>query len=203
MASISPALAGCQPSVPASGQTVICTGLDTVGVDGSGSTDASNPGAKLTSNLTVNSGGAFGGSGTLVGNLALGNGGALTPGNSIGTINVTGNVTFASQSVYVVELNPQGQADRIVATGTATISGGTVQVQAETGFYRKDTRYTILTAAGGVIGTFTTLTTNFVFLDLSLVYDANNVYLNVNRNSVQFAQLAHGENGLATRRATT
>jgi fibronectin-binding autotransporter adhesin len=154
----------------------------------------------IRNGVTVNSGGAIGGSGT-IGGLSVGNGGRVAPGNSIGTINVAGNVTFAPQSIYVVEINPQGQADRVVATGTATIQGGTVQVQAESGFYRKDTRYTILTAAGGVVGTFTTLTTNLAFLDLSLVYDANNVFLNVNRNSVQLASLAHTENQFAVGRA--
>jgi outer membrane autotransporter protein len=150
----------------------------------------------IASAVTVNSGGTLGGSGT-VGGVSFMSGGTASPGNSIGTLNVNGNVSFAASSVYVVEINPQGQADRIVATGTATITGGTVQVQAETGFYTAGTRYLILTATGGVVGTFTTLTSNLAFLSLSLQYDANNVFLQVDRNATAFAAVAHTENQLS------
>ena len=54
-----------------------------------------------------------------------------------------------------------------------------MQVIAAPGTYTPSTRYTILTANGGVIGTFAQLTTtsNLAFLTPSLSYDANDVFL--------------------------
>ncbi|ODA66291.1 Extracellular serine protease precursor [Methyloligella halotolerans] len=120
-------------------------------------------------------GGTLGGTGTF-GGLNVGNGGTIAPGNSIGTLNV-GNITFAQGSTYQVEVDNSGNSDLINASGTATINGGTVSVLAQSGTYATGTQYTILTAAGGVTGQFSTVTANFAFLDPTLSYDANNVYL--------------------------
>ncbi len=76
----------------------------------------------------------------------------LAPGNSIGTLTVNGNVTFAAGSTYRVEVDAAGANDRINATGTATINGGTVDVQASAGTYQASTQYTLLNAAGGRTG---------------------------------------------------
>ncbi|CAN7510290.1 autotransporter domain-containing protein [Bradyrhizobium sp. LjRoot220] len=129
----------------------------------------------LPSIVTVN-GGYLGGTGT-VGGLVVNNGATVAPGNSIGTTNVNGNVTFNAGSTYHVEINAAGQSDKIAATGTATLHGGTVQiVPLGTGFLA-NTQYTIVSAAGGVTGTFASLaplTAPLVSGQLS--YDANNAY---------------------------
>ncbi len=39
------------------------------------------------------------------------------PGNSIGTLNINGNISFSAGSIYQVEVNPAGNADRISASG--------------------------------------------------------------------------------------
>ena len=129
----------------------------------------------ITSNVTVGSGGTLGGNGTIFGTTTIQ--GTLAPGNSIGTLNVNGNFTQAAGSVYQVEANAQGQSDKIVITGTATIQGGTVQALAQAGTYATSTTYTILTASGGRTGTYSSVTSNFAFLTPSLSYDANNAYL--------------------------
>ena len=46
------------------------------------------------------------------------------------------------------------QSDRVNISGTATINGGTVTVVAPAGTYARSTTYTILTATGGVTGTY-------------------------------------------------
>ena len=150
----------------------------------------------LTSNVTVTNGGALGGSGSLIGALAV-NGGTLAPGNSIGTLNVTG--TFRQTSgVYQVEANSQGQSDKIVATGTATIGGGAmVQVVAAQGAYQRNTTYTILTATGGLTGTYSGVSSNLAFLTPSLSYDANNVYLLLAQTASAFAAGAQTANQYA------
>ncbi len=67
----------------------------------------------------------------------------------IGTLNVAGNVDFAAGSIYQVEANAAGAADKISASGTTTLAGGHVQVLAQSGNYTAQT-YTILTSAAGV-----------------------------------------------------
>jgi outer membrane autotransporter protein len=131
----------------------------------------------LVSTVTVN-GGALKGNGT-IGGLVLGNGGTLAPGNSIGTLNVSGNMAFGPGSTYQAEINLAGQGDKIVATGKATLTGGTVQVIAAPGTYTQANRYTLLTANGGRTGTFASLTVNqtFAFLTPTLTYDPNDVVL--------------------------
>ena len=103
----------------------------------------------------------------------------VAPGNSIGTLKVTGNVGSQNGGIYQVEVNAAGQSDKIVAGGTATLSGGSVQVLAQNGTYARQTRYTILTASSGVSGMFSGVTSNFAFLTPSLSYDANDVFLSL------------------------
>ena len=154
----------------------------------------------LVSPLTVNAGGTLAGTGT-VGNVTIASGGTYAPGNSIGTQTVAGNVTFAAGSTYAVEVNPAGQSDRIAATGTATLGGGTVAVLGQAGTYNNLTSYTILTAAGGVSGQFAGATSNLAFLTPLLSYGSNAVTLTLARNDVSFASVATTANQLAVARS--
>lgn len=148
----------------------------------------------IASSVTVNAGSTLGGTGTINGAVSLAAGGVLAPGNSIGTITVNGNVNFAPGSFYRVEVDAAGSADRINATGTATISGGTVDVRAGAGSYQASTQYTILNASGGVTGGFAAVTSDLAFLTPSLTYDANNVFLRMARNDISFVQVAQTPN---------
>jgi len=133
-----------------------------------GNNTCTGPTTVNASTLSVN--------GTLASTVMLNNGGILAPGNSIGTLNVSGN--FAQTGgAYVVEANAAGQSDRINVGGTATINGGTVQVLAQPGNYGPSTTYTILRANGGVLGVYSGVSSNFAFLTPSLSYDANDVFL--------------------------
>ena len=165
-----------------SGQTVV--GGGTLAVNGS-----------LGGTLNVLADGRLRGIGT-IGDTAVS--GTIAPGNSIGTLNVAGNILFNPNSIYEVEANAAGQADKIVATGTATINGGTVKVLAGAGNYAPATTYTILTANGGRTGTFGGVTSNLAFLDPTLSYDPNNVYLKLTRNSIGFANVGITPNQIAT-----
>ena len=135
--------------------------------------------------VVVNDEGTLGGSGTL-GVLALGSGGTLAPGNSVGILNVA-SATFASGSTYEVELNDGGNVagvnnDILSATGVVTINGGTVHVTPENGVddgssYTPGTTYHIIHSPDSVVGTFDALADGFAFLDFVLNYDPNNVFL--------------------------
>jgi outer membrane autotransporter protein len=142
----------------------------------------------------VNSGGTLGGNGTL-GNVNVMSGGVLAPGNSIGTLTVNGNLTFSAGSIYRVETDAAGNADRINVNGNLSINGGTVDVRAGSGNYARNTRYTILTNTGAQSGTFAGVSSNLAFLTPTLFYDANNVYLNLlSANAPSYTSVAQTPN---------
>ncbi len=82
-----------------------------------------------SSGLTVNPGGMVGGTGTLP-NTTI-SGGALSPGNSIGTITVNGSLTFVGPGNYIVEVSPSA-ADK-----TNVTSAGHARRDAERICYRR------------------------------------------------------------------
>ncbi|HWV61458.1 MAG TPA: autotransporter domain-containing protein [Sphingopyxis sp.] len=148
----------------------------------------------IASPVTVNSGGTLGGNGS-VGSTTVAGGGTIAPGNSIGRLTVNGDLAFAPGSIYEVEVNAAGEGDRLDATGAVTIdSTASVAVLAEDGEYNGRTDYVILTGAGGITGTFGTVTSDLAFLDPLLRYDANSVILSLYRNDIDFADIAIGFN---------
>jgi outer membrane autotransporter protein len=155
----------------------------------------------ITSDVTVNAGGALGGSGS-VGALTIGAGGVLSPGNSIGTITINGSLTFAGAGNYLVEVSPTvGLADRtnvIGAPGTAALDGTITAVG--TGFgYKIGSAYTVLNATGGVTGTFSSLAISGSFGSAKprVEYDANNVYILFDANSLALTGLTPNQRSTA------
>ncbi len=154
----------------------------------------------IVSPTTVNTGGTLGGTGT-TGSVMIGAGGAFAPGNSVGTINVAGTVGFAAGSTFAVEANAIA-ADRIVATGAGTISGGTVAVTPDLSLaaFGKTTTYNILTASA-VTGTFTSVTSSNASLLPVLSYTATGVNLTLANAALSFGAIAVGANQLAVANA--
>ena len=149
----------------------------------------------LGGRLDVHSGAFIRGNG-IVGTSAVA--GTIAPGNSIGTIQVSGNYTQLPDSTYEVEIDSTGKSDRIAVAGQADIQGGRVSVIPELGDYSKGIRYTILSATGGRTGQFDVLTQSLPFINLGLSYDLNNVYLDtLGRNSVSFCDVAGAGNQCA------
>lgn len=134
------------------------------------------------STITLTGSGTLKGSGNM-GNVAVQSGATIAPGNSIGTLNVT-NVSFVPGSIYQVEVNAAGASDLINATGAATLTGGTVQVLTAAEGYSLTSTYTIITAAGGVTGTFSNVTVDNPALSGILSYTANNVRLAFKANVI-------------------
>jgi fibronectin-binding autotransporter adhesin len=173
--------------------TLTLTGASTYTGDTNVNEGVLNVTGSLVSTVSVNQGGTLTGTGT-IGGLSVGSGGIVAPGNSIGTLRVAGDVSFHEGSIYRVKANAAGQSAMISATGAASIDGGTVQVLAQSGTYARQTRYTILTASGGVDGQFTDVTSNLAFLTPLLSYDPNNVFLTLIRNDITFASVAQTPN---------
>ena len=128
---------------------------------------------------TVNAGGALTGIGT-VGNTTIANGGIFQPGNGTpgSSMTVAGNLAFQSGALYLVQLNPSTSSFTNV-TGAASLNGAAGAAFFAGNYMGK--RYTILSAAGGVNGTFSSFAAVGVpsGLQASLSYDANNAYLNL------------------------
>lgn len=102
--------------------------------------------------LTIASGASLGGSGALP---SLTVNGTLSPGNSVGVLNVNGNLTLGAGSTSIIEV--QGATiDRINVAGAANLNG-TLQIVAAGGPYLFGTPYTFLTATGRVSGTYSSV----------------------------------------------
>ncbi|MDM7853022.1 autotransporter outer membrane beta-barrel domain-containing protein [Pseudochrobactrum kiredjianiae] len=155
--------------------------------------DADHRDASVSGIIKVSNGAFLAGSGML-GGIHVAAGSVLAPGNSIGTLKASGDLVMEAGSLYEAEINPDGTSDLIQVGAAAIIDGANVHVEKATGSYKANTRYTILTADGGITGTFADMSQNKPFIDLNLVYDPKTVYLDALRNSTSFASVAQTEN---------
>jgi outer membrane autotransporter protein len=148
-------------------------------------------------------GGVLAGTGT-IGGLSARAGGTVAPGAGpgIGTLNVDGNVTFDPTLAYDVEIAASGASDLIDASGSALLTGGTVNVLTldPEMSYINGQRFLILEADGGVIGSFSTLNETSAFTDFYLTYELTQVFLHVQRFA-DFASVAETPNQAETARA--
>ncbi len=154
----------------------------------------------VVSTVTVEQGATLIGTGSF-GGLFANSGGTIAPGavTPFSTLSAS-TASFAAGSFFAVNINPAGQNDKLVTTGATTISGGTVQVTLAPGTYTPQNKYTLITAGGGVSGTFASLSTNlnsFAFATPALSYDANDVYLGF-AQTASFATVAQTPNQIAT-----
>lgn len=135
----------------------------------------------------------LGGAGTIGGNLE--NSHILAPGNSIGTLHVSGNFVNVGGTFHV-EIDDAGNSDRLVVAGTATINGGHVVVLSGAGNFAAGTKYTFLTASS-ISGHFDSITDNLVFLNAILGYDATSAYFTLMSSGASYASIAQTHNEFA------
>ena len=102
--------------------------------------------------VTLAAGTTLAGNG-LIGGLVAESGAQVSAGNSIGAIGVTGNVTFSAGSRLLAEVS-EGGADLISAGGTARLAGALDVVNIGAAAYRFNTGFDLVTAAGGITGSF-------------------------------------------------
>ncbi len=178
----------------------VISGTGTVGQIGTGTTTLSGAntytgatsvsagtllvtGAIAGSAVSVASGGTLGGTGT-VGGTALADGATLAPGVAgTGTLAVNGNLSLAAGATYAVDVGPAA-ADEVTVAGNASVAG-TVAATYAGGAYAAG-QYTLISATGGVSGTFSSLTAANAIptgYAASLSYDAHDVYLDLVSNA--------------------
>ncbi len=112
----------------------------------------------LTSAVRILKNGTLGGDANITGGLT--NLGTLTPGNSPGTVNVTGNYLEAGTlDIEVWGLTPDTQHDQVLVSGTATFQSGSNLKVTRTGstFDLARTQSVLAVGAGAYSGAFTTL----------------------------------------------
>ncbi|MET3599997.1 autotransporter domain-containing protein [Martelella mangrovi] len=131
--------------------------------------------------------------------------GTIGAGNSIGTITVGGDLNLASSSFVEAEVDLSGNADLIAVGGVANLAGAVVVDTIDGYILNHD--YVILTATGGLNGTFSSSDSlwnnidNYAFVSPVLSYGPNTVFLTIERNGHSFANVAETPNQIAVANA--
>ena len=102
------------------------------------------------------------------------NKGRISPGNSIGNIQVNGNFVQTSSGLLEVEVSSRGESDQIFILGDAQLAGR-LQIRPQNGSYRKGVLYTFLNA-NSIEGTFSDVLSDYPGL-FSLIYNEQNLQL--------------------------
>jgi outer membrane autotransporter protein len=132
-----------------------------------------NGSINASSGVTIAQGATLGGNGSTP---ALTVQGTISPGNSVGVLNINGGLTLTSTATTMIEIEG-ATADRINVTGNATLAG-TLQLVAGGGTYTFTTPYTVLSATGTSSGTFAAVSTTGSFgvgVTSAVSYGAQNV----------------------------
>jgi T5SS/PEP-CTERM-associated repeat protein len=140
-------------------------------------------------NIFVGSSGVLTGTGTLrvSESLILSDFGLINPGDffdsfgEVGAMRVEGNFTSNTDGVLQIRALEDGAADLLSITGSATLNGGLVSALSPDGEWSVARQYTILSADGGVVGTFDGVSSNLTYLAPSLSYTDNTVQLSLTR----------------------
>ncbi|MDP3906465.1 autotransporter domain-containing protein [Novosphingobium sp.] len=136
-------------------------------------------------------GGALFGSGRINAPFVTSVMGQIAPGTttSIGTLTFGGNLIMSSATGYLINLGPNGTSDRIsvvahgASLGAANI-GGALGISPLAGTtVRYGDRYTILSAEGGVTGTFSSPAALSAILRPTALYTSNAVQLRIDAAS--------------------
>ncbi len=173
--------------------------------------NSSYTGTVTISQGDLNLNGALGGpvivgaGGTLSGNGSTGSltcSGIITTGNNnnIDILTVNGNLTILPGSQTIFDIDPAGNSDLILVSGSGAVSGE-IFIDFAPGIYIEGTTYTAVNAAGGVSGVFFPIVDNNADFDVSLVYSSNFIEM-VLRNTQLFLDMTFTDpNALAVANA--
>jgi autotransporter-associated beta strand protein len=145
--------------------------------------DSGDPGAEIPGSVNVSGFGILAGYGTVEGPLFNDDGGTVAPGfDGVGTLRVGGNYQQAALSSLLIEITPRNASSLVVA-GSANLDG-TLQLVYAPGIYVHGGKYTILSADGGVSGSFAQMDGSNPGSSASLNYLADSVELTVGPSQV-------------------
>ncbi|WP_173571930.1 autotransporter outer membrane beta-barrel domain-containing protein [Acetobacter oeni] len=153
-------------------------------------------GSVAQSAVSVENGATLTGTGT-TGATSVQAGGTLnTAVSGVGTqFHVNGNLGLQSGSDYVAAVGTSGNASQTVVSGALNIGQSTLIADSAAGaVLTKDSQYTLITAAGGISGAFSSFQSNLInpyyFLSPTLAYSTDSVSLLMARNSRSYASAA-------------
>ncbi|MEQ5787306.1 autotransporter domain-containing protein [Erythrobacter sp. NFXS35] len=125
--------------------------------------------------------GMLGGTGTVTAPFLTSVTGVFSPATmgTIGTLTIDGNLVMSSGTTFLADIDGTGGSDRIAVTGLASVGGvvglGSGISQQVNG---QGVQYTILTADGGVSGTFTDTNISAI-LSQTFIYEENAVLMEI------------------------
>lgn len=164
--------------------------------------DAANTNAMLSSTNGINVYGTLAGHGTVSGNVAIANAGTLSPGGSIGTLTINGNLTFSQGGIYAVQTSST-QASNTAVNGNVTLARAGVTAYVTPTQYglfpgSQGQTYKILTSSnplgsGNAFNSSVSVASNSLTVaqqlsvlgSASLSYDAYNVYITLPSYAVE------------------
>jgi outer membrane autotransporter protein len=149
--------------------------------------------------VNLNAGGTLGGAGTIYGSVA--GPGAISPGNSIGTLNVVGDVGPFGK--LEIEISDAG-VDLLNVDGPADLTGAALQVDPFGLVTAGGSAKIVQTAEGGeaigsLTGEFASVSCSSLFLSVEDTYDATSAYLTWDRLAFDDLRVAlnHNQRALA------
>jgi hypothetical protein len=123
--------------------------------------------------VTIQAGGMLKGSSNILGSVV--NVGTISPGNSPGTLTISGNFTQGPAGTYNVEIFSPQNYSRLVVVGHASLDG-TLHLTLASGFHiTPGETFTVLTAGQGISGTFRTISGN---TPVNVTYANGEVFVN-------------------------
>lgn len=121
--------------------------------------------------------------------------GTLHPGDAAAAeaaFKIARNLTFNHGSLLAVRVDANGGHSLLQVGGVANLLGGNVSVAVTNGSYAATQEYLILSAGGGIHGTFSGVLINGLNLDPSLRYTGNDVYLDLVNPSASASTSSNG-----------
>ncbi|MCY0387312.1 autotransporter domain-containing protein [Robbsia sp. Bb-Pol-6] len=136
------------------------------------------------SHLVLGDGATVAGTGTIASDLTMAPGSTLRAATPNAGLTVTGNLAFASGSVYGVTVDATGAGMTHVGGNLSIDAGSTVSLLAtQAGTYKANTPYTIIAYDGAGSGTFGTAKSTFAYVTPVLTYGDNKVVVTLSTMS--------------------
>lgn len=123
------------------------------------------------------------------------NAGRLTAGSQSAPLTLTGNFTQTSSGTLVLSV---GSITPFRIIGTATLAGSLNATVASNSLLLPGTTYTLLTASGGVSGSFSSVTTDSALLSTAVSYGADDVTMTTTAQSVATGAATPNQRAVAT-----
>ncbi len=157
---------------------------------------------RIAGKVNVSDSGVLAGTGT-VGELTVGDGGTVSPGSTldpakiIDTLTIAGNFIQEAGANYLAQLGPNGQSDKVIVDGSASIDrGASIEIQRQKGTTTKlGQRYALLNVQGDIDGSYGVLVSpETPFVDMDLIYEPKTLFLALDRSKTAFSAVGYSHN---------